>query len=109
MDLIYIILSVLLRLSPAVRKVSRVTKSTKRNGSSSARRKYGHLMDLAFWFPLVGWISVSVQDVPTARWLQWRVRSVYSFGVPTDFESDDRWKSESSRRSGETPPGHRRR
>lgn len=111
MDLIHIILSVLLRLSPAVRKVSKVTRSSRQNGHSSANRKHGQLTDLAFWIPLVGWISVSVQFVPNARWLQWRVVSVHSFGERhLDFEDKEGWKNDTLKRNGgKTPPDHHRR
>ena len=72
MDLIYFILSVFLRLSPAVRKLSSVSVS----GAKHRRRNW---VGLAFWLPMVGWVSVSVQHMPGAQWLTWRVREVRSF------------------------------
>ena len=101
MDLIYIILSVFLRLSPAVRKVSRATRR-----KSSRNQRFGELglVDLAFWLPLVGWISVSVEHLPDARWLQWRVRSVLSFGEAPHSGRSSNWWTKPFDRGGNGPP-----
>jgi hypothetical protein len=97
MDLIYIILSVFLRVSPAVRRLSGVTSSSEKN-----RRDW---VGLAFWFPLVGWVSVSVQHVPDAKWLFWRVREVRSFDFFTlNSDQQPRWRVDSKRDGGQRPP-----
>jgi len=101
MDLIYIILSVFLRLSPAVRKVSRARS---RNSLRNRRLRDHDLIDLAFWLPLVGWISVSVEQLPNARWLQWRVRSVQSFRDAEDSTRFGGWRLNPFDRGGNGPP-----
>lgn len=104
MDLIYIILSVFLRLSPAVRKVSRATRR-----KSSRNQRFGELglVDLAFWLPLVGWISVSVEYLPDARWLQWRVRSVHSFCDESGVDRSSGPLANFFGRGGKGPPRNR--
>ncbi|MDG1872398.1 MAG: hypothetical protein P8J27_00705 [Mariniblastus sp.] len=97
MDLIYFILSVLLRLSPAVRKVSRVTETRTKFRESD-------LVDLAFWLPLVGWISVSVQHVSGARWMEWRVRNVRAFYDTSNSNSCHPWNIDILNRGGNSPP-----
>ena len=95
MDLIYIILSVLIRLSPAVLNLSRLSRSGKRQSS----------VDLAMWLPLVGWVSVSVRHIPGAFWLPWRVydvRSLDRMSLDSDRERRLEKKSEYGRPS---PPG----
>lgn len=98
MDLIYIILSVFLRLSPAVRKLSSVTSSDK------GRRP--DMVDLAFWLPLVGWVSVSVQHRPDAKWFIWRVREVNEFHFSASLNSQQKqsWRVDSKRRGRSLPP-----
>lgn len=71
MDFVYLILSVFLRLSPAVRKLSPVI--------SEDRNRPSDLVELAFLIPLVGWVSVSVQHCLDARWLTTRVRQLNDF------------------------------
>ncbi|MFT5303432.1 MAG: hypothetical protein ACI87E_002607 [Mariniblastus sp.] len=95
MDLIYIILSVFLRLSPAVRKLSSV---------SSGRKNRGDVVELAFWIPLVGWVSVSVQHLSEAQWLTWRVRKVNSVHFSLlDLFQKQAWRVDSSRRRRKKP------
>lgn len=72
MDLIYLILSVFLRIFPAVRKQS--------VGSGRRNCRPEPPLELALWIPLVGWISVSVQHNSEARWLPWRVNRVNPLG-----------------------------
>jgi hypothetical protein len=71
MDFVYLILSVFLRLSPAVRKLSPVI--------SGERRCPSDLVELAFLIPLVGWVSVSVQHRLDASRLTRRVRQLNEF------------------------------
>lgn len=71
MDFVYLILSVFLRLSPAVRKLFPVI--------SGERHRPSDLVDLAFLIPLVGWVSVSVQHRMEARWLSTRVLQLNEF------------------------------
>jgi hypothetical protein len=91
MDLIYIILSVFLRLSPAVRKLSSV--------STGQKNRRHDVLDLAFWIPLVGWVSVSVQHQPDSKWFVWRVREVNSFRFSMlNVEQKQDWRVDSKRR-----------
>ena len=69
MDFVYLILSVFLRLSPAVRKLSPVI--------SGERHRPSDLVELAFLIPLVGWVSV--QHRLDASWLTRRVRQLNEF------------------------------
>jgi hypothetical protein len=71
MDFVYLILSVFLRLSPAVRKLSPVMTEEQNRPSD--------WVELAFLIPLVGWVSVSVQHRFNARWLSRRVRQLNEF------------------------------
>lgn len=103
MDLIYIILSVFLRISPAVRKVSKATLRS-RSGNRDRRFRERDLIDLEFWLPLVGWIPVLVQQLPDARWLQWRVRSVQSFCGLMNSRRSDGWRLNPFDRGGNAPP-----
>jgi hypothetical protein len=98
MDLIYLILSVFLRLLPAVRKHSVVNRFP-RPGRRNDR------LELAIWIPMVGWVSVSVQHFPEAQWLPWRVRGIGSVGQST-LNRDQRQsrKKSSKRRVGNLPP-----
>ena len=101
MDLIYIILSVFLRLSPAVRRVFRAKRADSSRYRSAGERGR---VDLAFWFFLVGWISVSVEYLPDAKWLQWRVRSVLSFGDAPDSNRSSNWWTRHFDRGDHRPP-----
>ena len=71
MDFVYLILSVFLRLSPAVRKLSPV--------SSGERNRPSDWVEIAYLIPLVGWVSVSVQHRFEAIWLSRRVRRLNEF------------------------------
>jgi len=96
MDLIYFILSVFLRLLPAVRKHS------VRTGFASLRGE--NRMELAVWIPLVGWVSVSVQHFPEARWLPWRVRNIRSFGQSSLNHEQKQGRRVGSKRRGRSLP-----
>lgn len=99
MDLIYLILSFFLRLSPAVRKLSSVTLDD--------RTRRPDTVELAFWLPLVGWVSVSVQHRPDAKWLIWRVREVseFHFSPWLSSQQEQRWRVDSKRRGrNQSPP-----
>lgn len=69
MDLIYIILSIYLRLFQTALPLSRVS-----HRRSMRRPQVGQ--PLAMWIPLIGWVSVTVRYLPDAAWLAWRVTSV---------------------------------
>jgi hypothetical protein len=97
MDLIYLILSVFLRRLPVARKRFVGT------GFSSHVRDRDR-MELAFWIPMVGWISVSVQQVAEARWLPWRVRDIYSLGQPSLNRRQKRGRKHGSGRHGRRLP-----
>ena len=71
MDLIYIILSVFLRFSTTVLKLS--------NQPKSGRHRKNDLTELAVWLPVVGWVSVLVKHIPESFWLEWRVIDIRSF------------------------------
>lgn len=97
MDLIYVILSVFLRLSPAVRKQFIRSKS--------ARGFRNDRMQLAIWVPLVGWVSVSVQHFSEATWLPWRVTGIGT-DVDTQVQPDPKRRRDigSQRRGSDLPP-----
>ena len=98
MDLIYVILSVFLRLLPAVRKHSVGTGISLRGFRSDP-------VELAVWIPLVGWVSVSVQHNPEARWLPWRVRSIHSLDRSSlNHDQKQSWKVGSQGRGRNLPP-----
>ena len=69
MDLVYLILSVILRLSPVTLNPSTLQRS---------RMRRQGVMELAMWIPVAGWLSVSVRQNPNAIWLHWRVWDVRS-------------------------------
>jgi len=97
MDLIHIILSVFLRLSPAALNMSGLSKSGKRRRNGTA--------ELAMWLPLVGWVSVSVQFMPSAFWLPWRVYDVRSIDRSSlDSNPNQSWGKNSSKRGRPKPP-----
>ena len=97
MDFVYLILSVFLRLSPAVRKLSPVI--------SGERHRPSDLVELAFLIPLVGWVSVSVQPRLDARWLSARVRQLNEFHWLSSLNRCDepRWGRNSFQGGGSCP------
>ena len=97
MDFVYLILSVFLRLSPAVRKLSPVI--------SGERHRPSDLVELAFLIPLVGWVSVSVQPRLDARWLSTRVRPLNESHRLSSLNRRDepRWGRNSFQREAPVP------
>ena len=97
MDFVYLILSVFLRLSPAVRKLSPVI--------SGERNRPSDWVELAVLIPLVGWVSVSVQHRFDARWLSRRVRQLNEFHWLSSLNRCDepRWIHKSFQRESSVP------
>lgn len=97
MDLIYIILSIYLRLFPTVLPLSRV-----RSGQTDRRFQSGR--PLAMWIPVVGWVSVTVHYLPNAVWLAWRVTSVERLRGGPPSRRKRTWLDHSSDRDQNTDP-----
>lgn len=85
MDLIYVILSIYLRLFQTALPFSRST-------TGAVKRRPEHGRPLAMWIPVVGWVSVMVRFVPQARWLTWRVTSVQRLSEAPPSSQRPRWK-----------------
>jgi hypothetical protein len=73
MDLIYIILSIYIRLFRVAFPLS--------CSASVEQRGFGS-QEWAMWLPFCGWMAVLVRFSPTARWLTWRVTEVRRMSKP---------------------------
>ncbi|MEM7785247.1 MAG: hypothetical protein AAF939_22855 [Planctomycetota bacterium] len=96
MDLIYIILSILLRLSPVALNLSRLSRQNRLRSSGD--------LDLAIWIPIVGWASVSVKYVPSARWLTWQVYEIKSIDRLSLDSGLKGWKFHETKKEEKQPP-----
>jgi len=67
MDLIYIILSIYIRLFQTAFPLS---------CSASTNKSRYDSQQWAMWLPLAGWFAISVRLNPNSRWLCWRVYEV---------------------------------
>ena len=89
MDLIYIILSIYLKLFRTALPLSR-------SSANSFDRRGNSQQAWAVWIPVVGWVSVLVRFVPHASFLAWRVTSVERLlGQPPSVQ--DRWADRSKK------------
>ena len=67
MDLIYIILSIYIRLFQTAFPLS---------CSASMSKSRQDSQQWAMWLPLAGWFTISVRLVPGSVWLNWRVYQI---------------------------------
>jgi hypothetical protein len=74
MDLIYIILSIYIRLFQVAFPLS---------CSASAGQRGRGSEEWAMWLPVIGWVAVWVRFSPTARWLTWRVTGLRRMSRPS--------------------------
>ena len=73
MDLIYIILSIYIRLFQAAFPLS---------CSATSYKSRQDAQQWAMWLPLAGWFPISVRLDPIARWLNWRVYKIRRMSRP---------------------------
>jgi len=73
-EMIYLILGVLIRISPWVRPLSGIEIRR-----SHAGRSMDKLSLIAVWLPFFGWVSAVVQHQPEGRSPGWQVVGVQSF------------------------------
>ena len=73
MDLIYIILSIYIRLFKTAFPLS---------CSASAYKSRQDSQQWAMWLPLAGWFTISVRLDPIARWLNWRIYKIRPLSRP---------------------------
>lgn len=102
-ELIYIILSILIRFSPFVWRPSEMMHRT------SSRRGHGSRLALrSIWLPIIGWVSVSVQRTPESKWLSfwlpWRVVEIHAFEQRSTRVEKEHERGSSKCRGGNNVP-----